>query len=90
MPLSSLASGIELYPQILINVPVKKRTPLDAHPEIQGEIDKAVASLKGRGRVLVRPSGTEPKIRVMIEGQDGGLIKQLGNSIAEVIREKMA
>lgn len=90
MPLSSLASAIELYPQILINVPVRKRTPLDAHPEIQGEIDRAVAELNGRGRVLVRPSGTEPKIRVMIEGQDGSLIEQLGNSIAEVIREKMA
>jgi phosphoglucosamine mutase len=90
MPLSSLASAIELYPQILINVPVRERTPLEAHPEIQGEIDRAVAELKGRGRVLVRPSGTEPKIRVMIEGQDGGLIKQLGNGIAEVIREKMA
>jgi phosphoglucosamine mutase len=89
-PLSALSSCIELYPQILINVPVKKRTPLDAHPEIQGEIERAEAELKGRGRVLVRPSGTEPKVRVMIEGQDGGLIEELGNNIAEVIKEKMA
>ena len=46
--------------------------------------------LGGSGRVLVRPSGTEPGIRVMVEGEDRDLIKRLGNSIAKVIKEKMA
>jgi phosphoglucosamine mutase len=89
-PLSALAGEIDLYPQILINVPVKKKTDLQAHPEIQEAVKKAEERLGDKGRVLVRPSGTEPKIRVMLEGIDKKLIKRLGENIARVIRGKMA
>lgn len=87
-PLSGLSNEIELYPQILVNVPVRKKG--DLHPDIKDAVRQAEERLKHTGRVLVRPSGTEPKIRVMVEGEDGKLVKRLGNSIAKVIKEKMA
>jgi phosphoglucosamine mutase len=88
--LSSLAGEIHLYPQVLINVSVEKKEPVGAHPLIQAEIKRAEERLDGKGRVLVRASGTEPKIRVMLEGEDGKLISRLGNSIAGVVRAEMS
>jgi len=89
-PLSDLAGEIELYPQILINVPVKKAPGFASVKEIEESIKEAERKLGAGGRVLVRASGTEPKIRVMLEGEDPKLIKRLGNKIAGVIKEKMA
>ncbi len=88
--LADLAQKIELYPQVLVNVPVKKRGGWSAEPGIIKAIREAERKLGDTGRVLVRASGTEPKIRVMLEGEDAGLIKRLGNRIAGVIKEKMA
>lgn len=87
--LSKLSQGIQLYPQILTNVRVKHRHDIKAIPEIEDAILSAEKKLAGKGRVLVRASGTEPKIRVMIEGEDMKLIKRLGNAIAKVIQKKM-
>jgi len=87
--LSKLSQGIQLYPQILTNVRVKHRHDIKAIPEIEDAILSAEKKLAGKGRVLVRASGTEPKIRVMIEGEDMKLIKRLGNDIAKVIQKKM-
>lgn len=87
--LSKLSQGIQLYPQILTNVRVKHRHDIKAIPEIEDAILSAEKKLAGKGRVLVRASGTEPKIRVMIEGEDMKLIKRLGNDIAKVIQQKM-
>ena len=87
--LSQLSSEIKLYPQILINVVIEHKQDIKAFPEIEDAIRSAEKKLAGKGRVLVRPSGTEPKIRVMLEGEDLRLIKKLGNHIAKVIREKM-
>ncbi len=89
-PLSDLASDIELYPQVLINVPVKKRSGFASIPGVKKSIEEAERKLGETGRVLVRASGTEPKIRVMLEGEDLKVIKRLGNRIAGVIKEKMA
>ena len=75
---------------MLINVPVKKRTGYNTIPAIKKAIANAEKKLDGAGRVLVRPSGTEKKIRVMLEGEDLKLIKKLGNAIADVIKETMA
>ncbi len=88
--LSGLAGKIDLYPQILINVPVKKTAGYASIPEITNAIKVAERKLGSTGRVLVRASGTEPKIRVMLEGEDPKTIKRLGNEIAGVIKEKMA
>ncbi|HMK50602.1 MAG TPA: phosphoglucosamine mutase, partial [Thermodesulfovibrionales bacterium] len=88
--LSALSSVIKLYPQILTNVVVEHRQDIKTFPEIEDAIQSAEKKLQGRGRILVRPSGTEPKIRVMLEGEDLKLIRRLGQDIAKVIQEKMA
>ncbi len=87
--LSKLAKEIKLYPQILMNVLVEHKHDIKTIPEIGEAIESAEKRLSGKGRVLVRPSGTEPKIRVMLEGEDLKLINKLGKDIAKVIREKM-
>lgn len=87
--LSKLASSLKLFPQVLMNITVEKKLDLRSVPEIETAIKKAEEKLQGRGRILVRPSGTEPKIRVMLEGEDLGLITKLGKDIARVIKEKM-
>ncbi|MDQ7786128.1 MAG: phosphoglucosamine mutase [Thermodesulfovibrionales bacterium] len=89
MTLSALAAEIKLFPQILINVQVEQKREIKSIPEIEKKIKEAEAKLRGMGRILVRPSGTEPKIRVMLEGQNLKLIKKLGSNIAEVIKAKM-
>ncbi len=87
--LSRLASKIRLFPQVLMNVEIEKRHDLRSVPEIEEAVKNAEKRLDGRGRVLVRPSGTEPKIRVMLEGEDAGLIETLGKEISKVIRDAM-
>ncbi|MEW6003063.1 MAG: phosphoglucosamine mutase [Nitrospirota bacterium] len=87
--LSKLASEIKLYPQILKNVEVEHKHDIKTIPEIEEAVKKAEETLAGNGRILVRPSGTEPKIRVMIEGRDLKLIKKLAEDISRVIKEKM-
>jgi phosphoglucosamine mutase len=89
LPLSKLASKIKLFPQVLMNVEVEKRHDIRSVPEIEEAVKKAEKKLDGRGRVLVRASGTEPKIRVMLEGEDAKMIRALGKEISKVIREAM-
>ncbi|MBS1234909.1 MAG: glmM [Nitrospirae bacterium] len=87
--LSKLASPIKLFPQVLMNVEVEKKQDIRTVPAIMDALKAAEQRLDGRGRILVRPSGTEPKIRVMLEGDDIKLINRLGRTIAKVIRETM-
>jgi phosphoglucosamine mutase len=87
--LSKLAFGIKLFPQVLENVEVNKKRDIRDIPAIQNAIKKAEKKLDGRGRVLVRASGTEPKIRVMLEGEDKKLITTLSKDIAKVIKGSM-
>jgi phosphoglucosamine mutase len=86
--LSELASVIPIYPQVLVNVKVQKPGSIDGLPAVTAAIKRAEKKLKS-GRILVRPSGTEPKIRVMIEGDDMSLITEMAEDIAEVIRSNM-
>lgn len=88
-PLSKLASEIKLFPQILINVEVGQKHDIKTIPEIEKSVKAAEKRLANSGRILVRPSGTEPKIRVMLEGEDLKLITKLGKDISKVIKEKM-
>ncbi len=90
LPLSKLASPIKLFPQVLINVEIEKRQDIRSFPAIEHAVQQAEETLAGKGRVLVRPSGTEPKIRVMLEGESLKTINRLGRNIAKVIKEKMA
>jgi phosphoglucosamine mutase len=87
--LSGLLSGIKLYPQVLINVPVEKRADMKSVPEVMDAIRGAEKSLGTRGRIVVRPSGTEHKIRVMVEAAEGKLAGRCAREIAEVIKKKM-
>lgn len=88
-PLSKLASEIKLFPQILMNVEVEHKHDIKTIPEIEKAVKAAEKRLADSGRILVRPSGTEPKIRVMIEGKNLKLITKLGEDISKVIKEKM-
>ena len=87
--LSKLASPIKLFPQVLMNVEVGKKQDIRSVPAVMDAIRAAEKRLDGRGRLLVRASGTEPKIRVMLEGDDLKLINRIGRNIANVIRETM-
>lgn len=82
--------AIPLYPQVLENVSVKQRIDVKANSAIQQAVTQAEQQLAGNGRVLLRASGTEPKIRVMVEGQDGVLVKQLALQIAAVVKQQAA
>ena len=86
MSLSKLASRIKLFPQVLMNIEVEKKQDIRSVPEIGEAVRKAEKELNGRGRVLVRASGTEPKIRVMLEGEDFRVITRLGQNISKVIK----
>ena len=89
--LSELAKCMEVYPQVLINVKVSNigKVRYATDEEIKKAIAAAEKELGNDGRVLVRVSGTEPRVRVMLEGKDEKLIEKLGNEIAEVVRERL-
>jgi phosphoglucosamine mutase len=87
--LSELAAGIPIYPQVLINVPVRKQKSLEDFPSITAAIKKAEKKLAG-GRIFVRPSGTEPKIRVMVEGDNMDDITTVAEDISGLIRSRMS
>lgn len=80
--------AIPLYPQVLENVTVQQRIDVKANAPIQQAVKQAEQTLNGQGRVLLRASGTEPKIRVMVEGQDAPLVKRLAVEIAEVVKQQ--
>jgi phosphoglucosamine mutase len=88
-PLSALSACMKTYPQILINVKVKERRDLSSIPEIANHIMKIEKEIIGTGRLLLRYSGTEPKVRVMIEGEDQEKIKALAEELAGVISLKL-
>jgi phosphoglucosamine mutase len=84
--LERLASGLTLFPQVLVNVRVERGQDLRNHPHVQSAVKDAEARLAGRGRVLLRPSGTEPVIRVMVEGETEALVRELAETIAVPLR----
>ncbi|HEX9021236.1 MAG TPA: phosphoglucosamine mutase [Nitrospirota bacterium] len=88
-PLSELASCMKTYPQTLVNVRVRERKDLASIPEIAKRSAEIEKKLGAAGRLLVRYSGTEPKVRVMIEGEDETEIKALAHDLAEIIKEKL-
>jgi len=85
LPLSKLVEDLEEYPQILLNVPVRKKTDFDQFPEIINAKEEIEKRLGDSGRLNVRYSGTEPVARVMIEGQDRVEIEDYASQMASVI-----
>jgi phosphoglucosamine mutase len=88
--LSSLASELVTYPQTLVNVRVKEKVAVDTVPAIQHAITRVESALDGRGRVLVRYSGTEPLLRIMIEGEDLKSVHAWAEEIAAAVRDSLA
>lgn len=91
MPLSELAGYMKSYPQVLVNAFVeekKKKSYLDDEV-IRDAIEKLEETFDGQGRVLIRPSGTEPLVRVMIEGKDEGEIEREAKKLAQLIEERL-
>jgi phosphoglucosamine mutase len=87
--LDELTKDLQIYPQILVNVRVSSRKPLDQLPAVQREIRRAEDSFGDRGRVFVRFSGTEPLARVMVEGPDQSQVEHFAHSIAGAIRAEL-
>lgn len=89
--MSELASVMEVLPQVLINAKVKteNKNKYTENSEIMNEIAKIEAEFSGNGRVLIRPSGTEPLVRVMIEGKDIDLITKRARELADLIEDKL-
>jgi phosphoglucosamine mutase len=84
-PLSKLARVMTRFPQVLVNVQVARKRPLEALPDVTALIARCERELAGDGRVLVRYSGTEPKARVMVEGPDEGRISGWAEEIASAL-----
>ena len=85
MPLSALAREMEKHPQVLINVDIKNKGSILNNMEIVQAIAEAEKRLGENGKVLVRPSGTEPKIRIMAQGPDEFLLQEVVNGIKDVV-----
>jgi phosphoglucosamine mutase len=88
-PLSELRRVMQRLPQRLVNVKVRERRDLDSLPGVQGVIDRVRSDLGGRGRVLVRYSGTEPLVRVMVEGEHSAQVERFCEEIAAALRESV-
>ena len=88
-PLSELTEVMTSLPQVLVNVKVRKKAVLGKIAPIKAAMDAVDAEVAGRGRLLVRYSGTEPLLRIMVEGEDQGRITQLAEELAAVVREHL-
>jgi phosphoglucosamine mutase len=84
--LAKAAAPVKLYPQTLVNVKVARRDRALAASDVRRAVASAQAALEGRGRVLLRPSGTEPVVRVMVEGRSGTQVKRWAETIAAAVR----
>jgi phosphoglucosamine mutase len=88
--LKKYTAELTLYPQILINVKTQKGFDFRTHPSIQNSVAAAEKDFQGNGRVLLRPSGTEPVLRVMVEGQEESRVKGWAEKIVETVRAAAA
>jgi phosphoglucosamine mutase len=87
--LAEMTAGLERYPQVLVNVRVREKTPFDEMPAVKDEVKKVEELLSQKGRLLLRYSGTEPLARVMIEGESQTKIEGYAEIIAEAIRREI-
>ena len=88
--LASLAAALVTYPQVLVNVRVREKADYMQVPAIADTMKKVEEGLAGNGRLLVRYSGTEPLLRIMLEGKDDAEIKEWANQIAGVVKQHLA
>jgi phosphoglucosamine mutase len=84
--LAELTADLVTYPQTLVNVRVREKVPIESVPAIAAAVDRVEHALAGRGRLLVRYSGTEPLLRIMIEGENQASVQMWAEEIAEAVR----
>ena len=85
--LATLASAMRSLPQVLINVKVADKATAAAAPSVQSAVEEAEAELGDTGRILLRPSGTEPMIRVMVEAPEEGVAQEVANRVADAVSD---
>jgi phosphoglucosamine mutase len=85
--LHELADGMQVYPQTLVNVRVERSFDFQSSRQVQNAVREAERELAENGRVLLRASGTEPLVRVMVEGRDAGQVSRLSEAIADSVRK---
>ena len=90
LPLSKLIESYRPYPQILTSHKVHERKDLQAVPSIQTKIRQFEENLGSKGRILIRYSGTEPVVRIMIEGPDHAVIKKMAEELGSCIETSLA
>jgi phosphoglucosamine mutase len=88
-PLSELVDRIPRLPQVVINSAASRRDGWQDDPEFSAAVEKATAVMEDRGRILVRPSGTEPKIRIMVEGDDADEIERIARELATLAEARL-
>lgn len=88
--IAELAGCMTVYPQVLVNVRGVDRSKVSADDVLQRAVTQAEIALEGRGRVLLRPSGTEPVVRVMVEAESESQAQQLADDLAEIVRTRLA
>lgn len=88
-PVSEFVRGLKLFPQVMLNVRVKEKRDLKKEPQILREIRKIEKKLDRKGRIFVRYSGTEPLLRIMVEGEDKKTIKEYAESLAETVNKRL-
>ncbi len=86
-PLAELTAGMPQFPQVMVNVRVRERIDPRQSPAIQAAVRRVEAALGRTGRVVLRASGTEPLIRVMVEGEDEAVVTRHANELAETVRQ---
>ena len=90
VPLSTLVSGFKRYPQVLVNIDVANKRPLESLPSLQAAQSEVEEKLGDRGRILIRYSGTELKARVMVEGENEGDVSEHANHLADVLKKALS
>jgi phosphoglucosamine mutase len=88
-PLAELTAGMPQFPQVMVNVRVRERIDPRQSPAIQAAVSRVEAALGRTGRVVLRASGTEPLIRVMVEGEDEEVVTRHANELAETVRQSV-
>ena len=89
IPLNTLKKAMQKYPQIMVNVPIGTDFNLKKFPLIQKAINEAEKELKDCGRILLRPSGTEPLVRVMVEAEDSELVNKIVRRVADIVEKEV-
>jgi phosphoglucosamine mutase len=89
-PLSELAKAMTAVPQVLVNLQVKRKPVLETIPDIDRAIKESDRRLNGSGRVVIRYSGTEPLLRIMVEGEQSTVVKEIAEDLARVARDHLS